>query len=202
MAATSAAIETAAIGFSPHSGWAAMVVLGGSMAAPRLLARSRIILIDEQDPKSKQPYHAVESMNIEAASARLDEYMAVSVRLALASIQAESEKLEALGLRLRAAGILDSSGRKQVGLSSILASHALIHGADGDHFRNSLSSAAERHGMRVCRVAARSIETHAAEQLKQPVDRLLDAVNQLGRGAGPPWGADQKKAALLAWSLL
>jgi hypothetical protein len=202
VAAQTAATETAAIGFSPHSGWAAMVVLRGSAAAPALLARSRVILIDEQDPKSKQPYHAVESMNIEAAAARLHEYMAVSVRLALASIQSESEKLKGLGIRLRAVGILDSSGRKQVALSSILASHALIHGADGDHFRNSLSSAAEQHGLRVCRVPARSVETHAAEHLLQPVDRLLDAVNQLGRGAGPPWGADQKKAALLAWSLL
>jgi hypothetical protein len=202
MAAKTAAIETAAIGFSPHSGWAAMVVLGGTAAAPTLLARSRVILIDEQDPKSKQPYHAVESMNIEAAAARLDEYMAVSARLALASIQSESEKLKGLGHRLGAVGILDSSGRKHVGLSSILASHALIHGADGDHFRNALSSAAEQLGLRVCRVPARSVEPHAAEHLKQPIDRLLATVNQLGRGAGPPWGADQKKAALLTWTLL
>jgi hypothetical protein len=177
-----------------------MVVLGGLAAAPTLLTRSRVIL--HRPAGSKQPYHAVESMNTEAAAARLDEYMAVSVRLALASILSESEKLKGLGLRLGAVGILDSSGRKYVGLSSILASHALIHGADGDHFRNALSSAAEQHGLRVCRVPARGVETHAAEHLKQPVDRLLDAVNQLGRVAGPPWGADQKKAALLTWSLL
>jgi hypothetical protein len=31
---------------------------------------------------------------------------------------------------------------------------------------------------------------------------MLDTVNDLGRQVGPPWGADQKKAALLAWSLL
>jgi hypothetical protein len=35
-----------------------------------------------------------------------------------------------------------------------------------------------------------------------PLDRILDIVNKLGRGKGPPWGADQKKAALLAWTLL
>jgi hypothetical protein len=45
-----------------------------------LLARSRVILIDEQDPKSKQPYHAAESLNIEAAASCLEEYMAVSTR--------------------------------------------------------------------------------------------------------------------------
>jgi hypothetical protein len=35
-----------------------------------------------------------------------------------------------------------------------------------------------------------------------PVNRILDIVNELGRDEGPPWGADQKKAALLAWTLL
>jgi hypothetical protein len=179
-----------------------MVLLGGSAAAPTLLARSRVILIDERDLKSKQPYHAVESLPVPEAAARLDEYLAVADRLAHASIQAESERLKGRGLQLRSVGILDSSGRKQASLASILASHALIHGADGEHFRNALSGAAERLGLRVCRVPARALEAHAAKHLGQPVDRLLAVVNQLGRGAGPPWGADQKKAALLAWSLL
>jgi hypothetical protein len=35
-----------------------------------------------------------------------------------------------------------------------------------------------------------------------PLPEVLDTVNGLGRQVGPPWGADQKKAALLAWSLL
>ena len=31
---------------------------------------------------------------------------------------------------------------------------------------------------------------------------LTTTVARLGREAGPPWGADQKSAALLAWLLL
>jgi hypothetical protein len=124
VAAQTAAIETAAIGFSPHSGWAAMVVLGGSAAAPELLARSRVQLIDDDDPESKQPYHAVEFLCVEEATGRLDGYMAVATRLAYDCIRDQSEELKGRGLVVSAVGIIDSSSRKQVSLPSILASHA------------------------------------------------------------------------------
>jgi hypothetical protein len=196
------AAKTAAIGFSPHSGWAAMVAIGGSMSAPTLLARQRVALIDGQDPPAKQPYHTVEFMCIEEATGRLDGYLSTATRMAHDSMLAQSAALEERGFALRAAGILESSGRKPVSLSSILASHALIHGADGDHFRNALAGAAVELRLRVCRVRVRDIESFAGERLRQPVNRLLEIVSELGRGAGAPWGADQKKAALLAWSLL
>jgi hypothetical protein len=196
------AAQTAAIGFSPHSGWAAMVVLGGSAAAPELLARSRLQLIDDQDPESKQPYHAVESLCVEEATGRLDGYMAVATRLARDCLRAQSEELQARGIVIGSVGIVDSSSRKQVSLTSILASHALIHAADGDHFRNALFVAAEQCRLAVCRIPARDLEAHAAKCLRRPVNRILGTVDKLGLGHGPPWGADQKKAALLAWTLL
>jgi hypothetical protein len=200
VAALSAA--TAAIGFSPHSGWAAMVVLGGTAAAPELLGRSRVLLIDDRDPESKQPYHNVEFLCVEEATGRLDGYMAVATRLAQDSIHAQSEQLQERGIAVKAVGIIESSSRKQVSLPSILASHALIHAADGDHFRNALFVAAEQCRLRVCRIPAKGLEDHAGKCLRLPVNRILETVNNLGAGQGPPWGADQKKAALLAWTLL
>lgn len=194
--------RTAAIGLSSHSGWAAMVVLGGTTAAPTLLNRSRVTLIDPGDPDAKQPYHAVEFLCVEEATGRLDGYLAAATRLARQSIAAESEKLKKLGVALQSVGILESSSRKNVALASILASHALIHAAEGDHYRNALSAAAEQLRLKVCRLPARTLEAHAMQCLRLPLERLLDTVNGLGREVGPPWGADQKKAALLAWTLL
>ena len=194
--------RTAAIGFSAHSGWAAMVVLGGTMAAPSLLDRSRVSLIDDRDPEAKQPYHAVEFLCVEEATGRLDGYLSVAIRMARESIQAQSEKLGNLGIALKSVGILESSSRKDIPLSSILASHALIHAAEGDHYRNALSAAAELLRLEVCRLQARALEEHAMKCLRLPHKRLLDTVSGLGREVGPPWGADQKKAALLAWTLL
>ena len=112
-----------------------MVVLGGSAAAPELLARSRVQLIDDQDPESKQPYHAVEFLCVEEATGRLDGYMAVATRLAHDAIRTQSEQLQGRGILVRSVGIIDSSSRKLVSLPAILASHALIHAADGDHFQ-------------------------------------------------------------------
>jgi hypothetical protein len=200
--AAQSAIKTAAIGFSPHSGWAAMVVLGGAAAAPELLTRIRLQLINARDPESKQPYHAVEFLCIEEATGRLDGYMAVATRLAQDSIRAQSEQLNGRGIAVKSVGIIESSSRKQVSLPSILASHALIHAADGDHFRNALFVAAEQCRLRVCRIAARDLEAHASKCLRLPALRILETIKNLGLGKGPPWGADQKKAALLAWTLL
>jgi hypothetical protein len=179
-----------------------MVVLGGTAAAPNLLDRSRVTLIDDRDPEAKQPYHAVEFLCVEEATGRLDGYLGMAIRMARDSIDAESEKLKRLGVALKSVGILESSSRKDLALSSILASHALIHAAEGDHYRNALSAAAGQLRLEVCRLQACALEEHAMKCLRLPLKRLLDTVNGLGREVGPPWGADQKKAALLAWTLL
>ena len=179
-----------------------MVVLGGTAAEPELLGRSRVRLIDDHDPESKQPYHAVEFLCVEEATGRLDGYMAVATRLAQDSIHAQSVQLKERGIAVKSVGIIESSSRKQISLPSILASHALIHAADGDHFRNALFVAAEQCRLRVCRIPAKGLEDHAGKYLHLPVNRILETVKNLGVGKGPPWGADQKKAALLAWTLL
>ena len=179
-----------------------MIVLGSAAGALRVLARSRVELIDDHDPESKQPYHAVEFMCAEEASGRLRGYLEVAVGLAYAAIENQREAVRRRGYQVKSVGIIESAGRKEGSLSSILKSHALIHAAEGDHFRNALSAAAQGLGLRVSRIQARDLEDHAVRQLRLPLKNMLDTVNDLGRQVGPPWGADQKKAALLAWTLL
>jgi hypothetical protein len=179
-----------------------MVVLGGSAATLSVLARTRIELIDAKDREAKQPYHAVEFLCAEEAAGRLRGYLETATAMAGSAIGAQCAILEEHGYRVRSIGILDSAARNASSLSAILASHALIHAADGNHFRNALSAAAELHGLSVHRMPARHLEDHAVDQLHLPLKRLLGTVNDLGRQVGPPWGADQKKAALLAWTLL
>jgi hypothetical protein len=196
------AARPAAIGFAPHSGWAAMVVLNGSAAGLQVLARSRVELIDAHDPQSKQPYHAVEFMCVEEATGRLDGYMAVARTLAQEAIRTQERDLQERGFQLKSIGILDSASRKPSSLSSILSSHALIHAADGNHFRNALATAAELLGIQVRRIPARALHDQALDRLRLPQKKVLDTVNELALQVGPPWGADQKQAALLAWILL
>ncbi len=192
----------AAMGVAAHSGWAAVVALGRTPKGPQVLARSRVDLIEEGIPESKQPYHAIEALALEEASQRLDRYRAQAEGRAHAALCNLQHELEGRGFRLASVGILDSSGRKGGSLKFILASHAAIHTADGDHFRNALGTAAQAFGLDVKRVPARDLETRAAACMHQPVNLLADAVRQLGKQVGSPWGADQKQAALLAWLLL
>jgi hypothetical protein len=194
--------KAAVMGFAPHSGWAAAVVLGGSPANPLVLARSRVEMADPGDPRSKQPYHAVETLDVDKAAKRLDGYMGVAESMADAAIRALVDDLGGRGFQVTSVGIVESSGRKGSSLASILASHALIHTADGDHFRKALATAAGRSDLPVSRVPARDLEGEAVARLGRPAPRLQEAVKELGRQVGPPWGADQKMAALLAWLLL
>ncbi len=190
------------MGFSVHSGWAAMVVLSKHAARLSVLARSRIDLIDASEPDSKLPYHTVEFLDLDAAALRLTEYMATAEGLAYAAIHAQCTALSERGLKLTSVGILDALPRKPSPLATILASHVFIHGAEGAHFRDALSAAAQRDGLKTYRTPGGTVENHAVQRLHLPLPSILHTVNELGRQVGPPWGTDKKRAALLAWTLL
>jgi hypothetical protein len=190
------------LGFAPHAGWAALVALGGSAQAPALLLRERLEMADAALAGSKQPYHALEGRPLAEARRELAHFQASATALAVKGLRGFITQVRALGAEPGSAGILDSAGRSGATLESILASHALIHSADGEHFRAALASACAELGLGVMRVRLRDLPPRAAAVLGQSERELAAAVSELGRKLGPPWGADQKSAALLAWVLL
>ena len=179
-----------------------MVALGRSIAGLEVLVRSRIEMVDPLDPESKHPYHAVESLAVEEAARRLVRHRAIAEDRASGAITSLAVDLAVRGWHLASVGLLDAANRRGLSLASILASHALIHAAEGDHFREALIAAAERNDLAASRVKARDLEAQAETRLGRPVTELRETVKGLGRQVGPPWGADQKAAALLAWLLL
>ena len=98
-----------------------------------------------------------------------------------------------------ACGLLLASGRPLPELQSILASHALIHTADGELFRGTLAHASARCGLPVLRVRERELLRDAAQTLGMQEAALLKRVTELGKPLGSPWSQDEKYAALLAW---
>ena len=189
------------LAFAPHSGWAAAVAIGGSTRKPLVLARERLELADEKLPGARQPYHAIEPLPLAAASARLATFRESASALAASSVGTLVETARAAGIEPVAAGILDSSGRAPGALEAILASHALIHTADGNHFREALANACAALNLPFARIRQRDLAAEAARALKRTPKELTATVARLGREAGSPWGADQKSAALLAWLL-
>jgi len=190
------------LGFAPHSGWAAVVALGGTVKAPAVLLRERLEMADAVLAGSKQPYHALEAQPLAEAQRMLQRFQASAVTLALEGLRSVTARVSGAGAQPASAGILDAAGRSGATLEAILASHALIHTADGEHFRAALTSACGEIGLTVVRVPVRELPQRAVAAVGKPERELMAAVSQLGRTVGPPWGADQKSAALLAWVLL
>jgi hypothetical protein len=122
--------------------------------------------------------------------------------LAYRGLRAVQVKLAEHGHRLVQCGLLLASGRALPSLEKILASHALIHTADGELFREALDRASAQCELQVIRLRERELLARAAEALRVRADVLLRRVTELGRPLGSPWSRDEKFAALAAWLAL
>jgi hypothetical protein len=202
MAALTADSARACLGLAVHSGWAVAVAIAERDRRPLLLARVRIELSDERQPESRQPYHAVTPLPLATAAERLTTWERLAARMAQEAIGAIAGRLAGAGHALGAVAILDAADRKPGTLEAILASHALVHAAEGRHFRTALAKGAGACGLAVQRVSARALDADASAALGRPAAALRATILRLGREAGPPWRADHKAAALAAWLAL
>ena len=187
----------AALGLRVHSGWAAAVVVGGTPSLPVVLDRRRLVLADEEElPGSKQPFHAAEEREFPKAEELIALYVSDARRRAGEELRKVLRDASAAGHTLRRCGLLLSSARPLPDLAAILASHALIHTADGVHFRDALAEAAGALSMKIFPVPERDVEEQAAAAARLPAPVLKERIAALGKALGPPWTQDQKLAVL------
>jgi hypothetical protein len=192
-------MERAAIGFRVHSGWAACVAVSLADGAPVVIERSRIQLVKTFNYTFRQPYHTGARMGLPRAAAFISQVQRDAERLAAEDLRATRAKLRKRGFALVRCGILFASGRPLPELALILASHALIHTADGELFRNALVRACARCRMPVVKMKEREIVARAAVVLEIDAAKLQRSLIDMGKGIGPPWSQDEKLAALVAW---
>jgi len=193
-------LNRAAIGFAPHSGWAALVAVACPPEGLRVLDRRRIALTGPGTPR--QPYHAAEPLALEDARELLGRCERDSESLARRALADTIAGLESEGYETIGCGLLLASGRKLPALPEVLASHALIHTADGEHYREALTRAAAKRDLPVTGVRQKEIWAFAAAALRIPEAALRKRIDTAGKPLGPPWTADQKHAAVLAWIAL
>jgi hypothetical protein len=189
-----------ALGLRAHSGWAAVVAVAieGSGEDPRVVLRERIGLADPAIPGAKQPYHAAETMKLEDAAEFLERCEAASRDLARTGLSEVLTRVQANGLAPARCGLLLAAGRPLPDLRATLASHALIHIGDGEHFRNALAAGAGVCGLEVRRVRERDV----AASLGRPAGAVEAFLAAQRKALGPPWAQDQKLAALAGWFAL
>jgi len=192
----------AACGFRVHSGWAALVAVAGPPAAPAVLARRRIELVDEASPGGAQPFHAARLLPLDAAQRLVDRGLDSATRMARGALAAAAGDLLRQGRHLLACGLIQSSARPLPAFAAVLASHALVHTAEGELFRDALAAAAASQGVAVLRVRERELLARCAARVGLAAGDLERHLAALGRALGPPWRQDEKLATLAAWLAL
>jgi len=184
----------AAIGFRVHTGWAACVVLDGAPGHLEVLLRRRLELLPADGSVPRFVYHqAAETSPAEAValvkSARTSANQCA--RLAVKEILRSNAAI-------RAAGVAIGSVAVPQDLGGILASHPLIHSAEGALYQQALTDACARAGLAVTTVREKRVWQDAAAACGLDADSLETQIAALRKHAGPPWGGDQRIAAAAA----
>ena len=139
---------------------------------------------------------------MEDAERYLAKCAAASERAAAVAVEELVQDLKARQCQLETSALLTGAGRPLPALSGILASHALIHTAEGEFFRNALRIACERLGIQVASIRERDLEGRVNLEIGGAASRVQQEIASFGRSIGPPWTKDHKTAALAAWALL
>ncbi len=195
-------LKQAAVGFRVHSGWAAAVAVSLEKSEPVVLARQRVHLVETFTYEFRQPYHTAEKMLIGQAREFITRMQGEARRLAYRAIRELASRTQEQGVKLTRCGLLLASGRPLPALEKIVASHALIHTADGELFREALLHANARCGLVDFRIREKELLDRAENVLRLKSAALLRRVTELGRPFGSPWSQDEKFAALAGWIAL
>jgi hypothetical protein len=137
------------LGFRVHSGWAVVVAVKGPAISPAVVDRRRMELADPAIKVSLQPFHAAAELSLAAAEQLIKKQADSTDALGLRSLQQLMNDLYQQGYQAAGSCILMASGRPLGALESILSSHAMIHAAEGEFFREAIKRASEACGLPV-----------------------------------------------------
>jgi hypothetical protein len=192
-------MKQAALGFRAHSGWTALVAVSLDGGSPKVLLRERAHLVKTFTFEYRQPYHTAEKKPFAEARTFISSVQAEARDLAFQSVHSIQMDLGKRGYELHHSALLLASGRPLPELDKILASHPLIHTAEGELFREALLHASERCGLAMFSVKESKLLETASHTLHLQPGELTRCLADLGRPLGPPWSQDEKLAALAAW---
>jgi len=195
-------MKRAAIGVRMHSGWGALVAVSHHDGTVEVIERRRIVVTAPGARGAVQPYHFAEKLELAEAEKFLGNCFEDSRRLALAAVRDVVGELVGRQYRVVGAVVLLASGRPLPTLAKILASHAVIHAAEGEFFRDVFRRACEDIDVEVTGLRERGLDESGTTTFGRAATRVRRQISTLGRSLGPPWTADQKMAAMAALIML
>jgi hypothetical protein len=164
--------------------------------------RRRIELVKTFTYTFRQPYHTADKMPRQDAVKFISDVQSEAKRLAVSALRSLQKDLVAGDFKIAHGSLLLASGRALPKLEQILASHALIHTADGELFRDVLRAACGLCDLPVEGIKEKELFAVASKTLRVQPAVLKRRVAALGKALGPPWTQDEKFAALGAWLTL
>lgn len=177
-------------------------MVSGARGAEEVVDRRRVTIIDPGIKGAVQPYHFAKELELSLAEQHVARCASASGSLALAAVRELVEHLKRHGYQLVNSCVLLSSGRQLPEFARILASHALIHTAEGEFFREAFRAAITQSGIPVTGIRERDLAGQAELKWGKEAGKLQQRVAAMGRSLGPPWTTDQKNAALGALLVL
>ena len=155
-----------------------------------------MVIIEPTMKGAKQPYHFAETLSLQEAEHHIQKCAAASQRLALKAIREMLDAVSAQNCRVLGCAMLLASGRALPTLQKILASHALIHTAEGEFFRKAVREACEHCGIPVVGIRERELDERANATFGKAAVSVQQHILGLGKTVGSPWTQDEKTAAL------
>jgi hypothetical protein len=179
-----------ALGCAPHTGWAVVVLVAGDARQPVVLDRRRVVLCPEDH--HRQIYHHAQALPIAKAAAavrqveRAVEAQTTGAVEELAKAAAEHGELVAVGIVGRP--------REVPPLEQVLASHSLLHLAEGELYRGALDEAARWQGLQVAMAPPKHTVAEVAAAIGTPAGPFAERLTALRAELGAPWQADHRAA--------
>ena len=181
-------MDEIAIGVSDHSGWAIVVVAGGSLVQPRVIDRRRFELCPDTLPR--QVFHAAAELPAAEAEELVAEVTAAAHACAVREVSRLLDDLSQQAPHIAGIAVRASTREVPADLTTILASHTLLHAAEGQLYQEAVAEAADDRGLRVERF------------IRDDASRPSNAIDSLGKALGPPWRKDHKDACAAALFVL
>lgn len=174
-----------ALGWRVHSWWAVVVAVTGPAAAPVVVHREQITLVE--DETVREPYHA-------AVPIPLDDAPALIASVAQAATDAAEAAMRRLVSELgpvAAVGVVGGN-RRLPELPQILAKHARLHEAERNLYEQAIIQGAGRASLPIKTIPATGSLLSEASHLLGVA--LEPALSTLGKSIGPPWQKNYREA--------
>jgi hypothetical protein len=171
----------------------------GVTASPTLLRCEPALLSDPKVPQTKQPYHAALELSEKDAKVIVRKLRTLVAAAAKRSVGDLLNEADDLGYAVRGAALVVGS---LVDPASLHNEHIRAHALEGQLFRTVLEDAFRAQGIPCIVLLEKGAYARAAEKLRTTEAAAKRTIAQLGDLHDGSWRAEEKLAALAAWSML